>query len=178
MPSNARCELRNATRSVGHRASLRIVAMLGLLMVSVFAHAQGIYYRFALPTTAVTCDTSFMSKPSAHNVNTLVEWNAIPAGASFNAYSILDGVATPHGNFPAPTGTGSQLYAPFTVTGSSFPFSGGIRYDTIVQNRVVYQSSLIFNCSADGVAGTSQITNQACRSLSRFPPYRSGGWSR
>lgn len=90
-----------------------------------------------------------------------IEWANVPSGASIDAFGLINGVVTPKGNYPIAAGTGSQLFAPITFVGPSFPFSAGLRYDTIANGGKTYESTLLVTCPALDGAGTAQIINGA-----------------
>ena len=128
-----------------------------LLSVST-ARAEDFFFRFAPPLGSVDCNTNG-GDPRADITAYTVEFN-LPAGASTDNYVIANDDALFQSNSPRSSGTGSQAYSAYFVPGVPFPFRAGARYDTLIDGKVIYHSSLIIECSGIGV-GSVSIVNEA-----------------
>ena len=124
------------------------------------AQAEGFFYRFAPPLGAVTCTTSSFG-PQANISIYHVEYN-LPQGATIVPYLFFnDEPPIIHTSFAGPVGMGSLGFSAFFRSGGEpFPFRIGERFDTLINGKVVYRSSLILDCPGLG-DGTVTVADEA-----------------
>ncbi len=97
-----------------------------------------------------------------------VEFSNLPADAEFTLNYIDNGVNTPSGPYVVEQTSGTRAYGAFAESiFTPYPVTFEFRMDTIINGVVVYQSSLVVNCSADS-SGSPTIVNV---------PYSTGGSS-
>jgi hypothetical protein len=133
---------------------------IAVVLTCAAAHAQQ-YYRwstapgFTCTATGGHVDVLFASQP--------VEWDLAP-GAEFNIVYVSNGVPTPTGPFPLPSGTGSQVYAGLLVSAPSYPATVTVRLETLINGVPLYLSSMTATCSGDS-SGTSTIDNVSLQTV-------------
>jgi len=136
-----------------------LVGFVFMIVIGAFAprvaQAEDFYYRWTTPLPDVRCSTDGNVYLSTTSRN--YEYN-LPVGATLDVYFIHNGVSTYAGNFPLSSGSGSGSFAGYSDSAPAYPFTSAIRYDTLIDGEVVYHSTIIFTCLAEGV-GTAEIIN-------------------
>ncbi len=100
--------------------------------------------------------------------------NNLPVGAEFTLNYIDNGVISTDGPYPVEASNGTFNYGSFVEAFPAYPLTFEFRIDTLISGVVVYQSSLIINCTADasgivtpingppGGSGSASATGPAC----------------
>lgn len=110
--------------------------------------APGEQYRRWVNDKTYTCTQSGgMIDVILNNQN--VEFANLPADAQFTLNYIDNGVVTPTGPYTVEQTSGTHSYGSFAESFSAYPLTFEFRIDTLIDGVVVYQSSLIINCSGD-----------------------------
>ncbi|HVU10408.1 MAG TPA: hypothetical protein VHD90_03980 [Phototrophicaceae bacterium] len=126
-----------------------MVILIGALTTQT-AQADSYFWRWTTPLPAATCSYDGVIWVDALNVP--YEYN-LPAGATLDVYTTLNGVTNFVQSVVAPSGSGSDVI-PEIHDGldTSYPLTYSLRYDTVIDSEVVYSSTLTFTCGDDGVA--------------------------
>ena len=75
--------------------------------------------------------------------------NNLPVGAEFTLNYIDNGVISTDGPYPVEASNGTFNYGSFVESFPAYPLTFEFRIDTLISGVVVYQSSLIINCTGD-----------------------------
>lgn len=110
--------------------------------------APGEQYRRWINDKNVSCTTG-SGVVYANLSNQNVEFNGLSADAQFTINYIENGVLNTDGPYTVEQVSGTHNYGAFAESFPSYPFTFEFRLDTIISGIVVYQSSIIINCTGD-----------------------------
>ena len=110
------------------------------------------------------------TQPTFNISDLAVEFNDLPAGAQYTeTFLTQNGVPSTAGASAVERTSGTIYYGGTFIKGfPSFPFTYRHRINTIIDGQVVYRSSLIATCTADGV-GQAIIRNEVVPTPSAPP---------
>ena len=145
---------------------MRKILMGGFLLVFAFlliaptfsADAAGDQYRRWLDDgkTYECIDDGVSITVSISQQN--VEFNNLPADAEYTINDIDNGVlVNTDGPYVVEQTSGTLNYGDFATGFISYPLTYEMRIDTLIDGIVVYQSSLIVNCSADATGSLTPV---------------------
>ncbi len=136
----------NSSKKLGLLATLGLTALA--MSVTAPTEAAGITpYRRWIDNKTFSCDASGTDGVVISNQD--IELSGLPAGSEYTMNYIVNGTNTPSGPYPVEDTTGTRNYGAFFQPGA-YPITFEFRLDTIVEGVVVYSSSLIMTCTADG----------------------------
>ena len=120
--------------------------------------APGEQYRRWINDKNASCTTgSGVVYANLNNQN--VEFNGLSADAQFTINYIRNGVLSVDGPYTVEQISGTHNYGASGDSFPSCPFTFEFRLDTIISGVVVYQSSIIINCTGDMPATPATIIN-------------------
>ena len=119
--------------------------------------AAGDQYRRWISPKSYTCtDTGSGVDVTLADQN--VEFHSLPSNAQFTLNYIDNGVTSSDGPYTVEQTSGTKNYGSFVEHFSGYPLTFEFRMDTLIGGVVVYQSSIIVNCSGDA-SGLATIVN-------------------
>jgi len=128
-----------------------------MVLLPIFSvSAEGNQYRRWVADKTYSCTTG-AGVVYANLNNQNVEFNNLPANAQFTINYISNGVLTVDGPYPVEQTSGTRAYGAFAQSFPAYPFTFEFRIDTLISGVVVYQSSLIINCTADASGSVTPI---------------------
>jgi hypothetical protein len=143
-----------------------------MFMAAQTANAETIYYRYAF-APSVTCQAQ-SAYVSMFFDPTTMEWANIPGGATADITLLENGVETMNVSITLTAGTGSQNFAESEAVVPSYPYTLAQRYETIVSGEIVYTSTLIASCAADGPATVTLVNTVPSAQAEQNPTAFSG----
>ena len=144
-------------------AILTLFTVLLLSMVGVIStQAQGYFYRFTTPLPTVTCTPDGSSFLIDLGPGVTIAYDLpTPPAAITRAYNNFNGTWVFGGADPAPvlSGAGTRVV---TALGSfdvpRLPWTIAFRVETLINNQVIYRSTLTLTCSGVG-SGSASVSN-------------------
>ncbi|MBL8130352.1 MAG: hypothetical protein JNL42_00735 [Anaerolineae bacterium] len=133
------------------RVSL-VATLAALLLIPMVTQAAGDQYRRWLNDGKTYTCTQGVGSVQVGLSQQNVEFNNLPADAQFTINYISNGVIQTDGPYTVEQTSGTKNYGAFAISFPSYPLTFEFRLDTLINGVVVYESSLLINCSADTAA--------------------------
>lgn len=119
-----------------------------MALAATSAHAIGQYRRWTKGKTYTCTDMGGGVAVTIDGQD--VEFALLPADAKYTLHYVQNGIDESVGPFTVEQTSGVHAYAPFGVDFPSYPLTFDFRIETIIEDTVVYRSTLAIACTADG----------------------------